>query len=158
MTATQDNDIVVSMLPPFDEAGNLPPGIHWATWQEFSERFGMTLHRRRLLIGLREALLALRRAGCRTVYVDGSFVTAKSTPGDYDGCWEPKGVSLDKLDPVFLDFSNKRAAQKAKYGGEMFTAGSPAGPAGRTFLEFFQQDLEGNPKGIVAFSLQELSL
>lgn len=146
------------MLPPFDQAGNLPPGIHWATWQEFSERFGMTPYRRRLLAGLREALLALRLAACRTVYIDGSFVTTKETPGDYDGCWDPKGVSIDKLDPVFLDFSNKRAAQKAKYGGEMFTSGSPAGPAGKTFLEFFQQDQEENPKGIVAFALQELSL
>lgn len=118
----------------------------------------MTPHRRRLLVGLHGALLALQMAGCRTVYVDGSFVTAKETPGDFDGCWEPRGVFLDRLDPVFLDFSNKRAAQKAKYGGDMFTAGSPAGPAGRTFLEFFQQDREGNPKGIVAFDLQRLSL
>lgn len=107
---------------------------------------------------MRAALLAFQQAGCRTVYIDGSFVTAKDAPGDFDGCWDPKGVFLDKLDPVFLDFSNKRAAQKAKYGGEMFTAGSPAGPAGRTFLEFFQQDREGNPKGIVAFDLQRLSL
>jgi hypothetical protein len=128
------------------------------SWQEFSDRFGMTPYRKRLLVGLREALLALQRAGCRTVYIDGSFVTAKETPGDFDGCWDPKGVSLERLDPVFLDFSNQRAAQKAKYGGEMFTVGSPAGPAGRTFLEFFQQDREGNPKGIVAFDLQRLSL
>jgi hypothetical protein len=146
------------MLPTFDQAGNLPPGIHWATWQEFSERFGMTLHRRMLLAGLRDALLALRRAGCRTVYVDGSFVTAKDRPGDYDGCWDPKGVALERLDPVFLDFSNKRAAQKAKYKGELFTSGSPADPAGKTFLDLFQHDQEGNPKGIVAFALQRLSL
>ena len=118
----------------------------------------MTPHRKRLLVGLREALLALRRAGCRTVYIDGSFVTAKENPGDFDGCWDPKGVSLEKLDPVFLDFSNKRAPQKANDGGEMFTSGSPAGLAGRTFLDFFQQDQEGNPKGIVAFDLQRLLL
>jgi hypothetical protein len=118
----------------------------------------MTPHRRRLLVGLREALLAFQQAGCRTAYIGGSFVTGEETPGDFDGCWDPKGVSLEKLDPVFLDFSNKRAAQRAKYGGEMFTAGSPAGPAGKTFLEFFQQNREGHPQGIAAFALQRLSL
>jgi hypothetical protein len=86
LTKTRDNDIVVSVLPSFDRAGNLPAGAHWTSWQEFSERFGMTLQRKRLLVGLREALLALQRAGCRTVYIDGSFVTAKETPGDFDGC------------------------------------------------------------------------
>ena len=146
------------MLPPFDEAGNLPSGIHWASWHDFSERFGTNPHRRRLLAGLREMLLALRTAHCRTVYVDGSFVTAKEIPGDFDGCWDPADVELSELDPVFLDFSNKRAAQKAKYRGEMFVAGSPADLTGRTFLEFFQTDREGNPKGVVAFDLQEVDL
>jgi hypothetical protein len=146
------------VLPPFDGAGNLPRGIHWPTWKEFVERFGATPHRLQLLAGLKEALLALKKAGCRIVYVDGSFVTAKETPGDFDGCWEPAGVDVTALDPVLLDFSNKRAAQKARYGGELFVAGSPSGVVGRTFLDFFQQDREGNPKGLVAFDLQAVTL
>lgn len=146
------------MLPPFDEAGNLPPGIHWPTWRDFVERFGTTPRRLRLIEGLRKALQALRRAGCGTVYVDGSFVTSKEVPGDFDGCWEPEGVDVESLDPVLLDFSNKRAAQKAKYGGELFAAGSVADVAGRTFLEFFQKDRAGNAKGIIAFDLQTVTL
>jgi len=43
-------------------------------------------------------------AGCRTAYVDGSFVTAKEDPEDFDGCWESEGVSLKALDPVLCDF------------------------------------------------------
>jgi hypothetical protein len=149
LTEGRDNDIVVSVLPPFDQAGNLPVGIHWASWQEFSERFGMTPHRRRLLVGLREALLALQQAVCSTAYLGGSFVTAEEAPGDFDGCWDPKGISLDKLDPVFLDFSNRRAAQRAKYGGEARC--SPPGarqvPPGGHFLSFFSRTAKGIQKG-----------
>jgi hypothetical protein len=59
-----------------------------------------------------------------------------------------------KLDPVLLDFSQARAAQKAKYGGEFFPAEVAAEPAGTRFLDYFQRDkLTGRPKGIVALDL-----
>lgn len=60
---------------------------------------------------------------------------------------------LQQLDPVLLDFSNKRAAQKAKYGGELFISSFIADAQGRTFLDFFQEDRNGNPKGIVEVHL-----
>jgi len=66
--------------------------------------FGTTQWRRQLLSGLRAALEALRVARCRRAYVDGSFVTAKEVPGDFDGCWEAEDVDPDALDPVLLDF------------------------------------------------------
>ena len=116
---------------------------------------GTTTHRRRLLHGLRAALKALRAAGCKTVYVDGSFVTAKVSPGDFDDCWDISGVNPDLLDEVLLTFDGGRAAQKAKYGGELFPAQMGEGGSGLTFLEFFQVDKErGNPKGIVALDLR----
>jgi DNA-binding Xre family transcriptional regulator len=115
------------MIPAFDGIqGNLPPGIHEATWDEITARFGRTAHRRRLLAGLRQALEALRRAGCRRAYIDGSFVTAKRVPGDFDGCWDAEGVDPDLLDPVLLDFTSFRAAQKGKFGGELFVSGAVA--------------------------------
>lgn len=144
------------MIPLFDAAGNLPPGIHWATWDEIVERFGTSTHRTELLDGLKRALQALAYAGCRTVYVDGSFVTAKEIPGDFDACWDPTKVDGDRLDPVLLDFTNRRAAQKAKYGGELFPSMSFADPAGNTFLEFFQLDKRtGEAKGIIAIELKK---
>jgi hypothetical protein len=141
-------------LPDLDPStGNLPPGVHHATWDELRAAFGTTPHRARLLDGLHRALEALRTAGCQRTYVDGSFVTAKDVPGDFDACWETQGVDAGKLDPVLLDFSNKRAAQKAKYGGELFPATASAGPGAR-FLDFFQRDkATGEPKGIVAIDL-----
>ncbi|MEM7758676.1 MAG: hypothetical protein AAF298_11195, partial [Cyanobacteria bacterium P01_A01_bin.40] len=75
---------------------------------------------------------------------------------DFDVCWQDDNVDLKlllELDPVLLDFSQKRAAQKAKYGGELFLASVPADALGQTFLEFFQRDRNGNPKGIVEISL-----
>jgi len=141
------------MIPPFDAAGNLPPGVHEATWDELVARFGTTPRRLALLAGLRAALDALRAAGCRRAYVDGSFVTAKPDPGDFDACWDTVGVDLALVDPVLKTFVNRREAQKRKYGGELFPAEWPADPAGTSFLRFFQQDRRGQPKGIVALDL-----
>ena len=109
-----------------------------------------------LLDGLRAALLSLKDSGCRRVYSDGSFVTTKEQPGDFDGCWEVDGVGPDKLDPVLLEFVNRRAAQKAKYHGELFLANTAADPAGTRFIDFFQFDKDGQPKGILALELKEL--
>ncbi|SRR6266498_4501494 len=135
------------------DTGNLPPGIHFATWEEILATFGGTPRRLDLLSGLLRALESLRTAGCSRAYLDGSFVTAKEEPGDYDGCWTPAGVNPDLLDPTLLDFSPGRAAQKAKFGGELFVAEGTADAAGTHFLDFFQRDRNGNVKGIIAIDL-----
>src|SRR6266536_2165079 len=146
------------MIPPFEPStGLLPTGVHEATWEEIVARFGQTPRRLELLAGLKAALDALRAASCRRAYVNGSFVTAKQTPGDFDGCWEVDGVDLARLDPVLMTFANLRAAQKRKYGGELFPADWPADAHGTSFLLFFQRDrASGRPKGIIAIDLGEL--
>lgn len=132
----------------------LPPGVHWVTWEEVVERFGGNVRRLDLLKGLRQALENLQKAGCQEFYLDGSFVTDKLEPADFDGCWNKVGVAPEKLDPVLLDFSQERAAQKAKYGGEMFIAQSPA-TAERLYLDFFQRDRRNQRKGIIGIRLSE---
>ena len=142
------------MIPPFDINGLLPPGIHWASWDEFLEKFGTSSWRLRLASGVRAAIENLKNAGCLTAYVDGSFVTAKEVPNDFDGCWEEVGVDPLALDPVLLTFDPGRAIQKAKYLGELFPASIIASEDGFSFLEFFQTDKDtGGPKGIVAIDL-----
>ena len=142
------------MIPQPDADGLLPPGIHWSTWDDVAARFGNTPWRRRLLDGLEMAIDDLRRAGCRTVYIDGSFVTDKEIPNDFDACWDEAGVAPELLDPVLLRFDAGRAAQKAKYLGEMFPASLGATVEGMSFLKFFQTDREtGGSKGIVAVDL-----
>ena len=93
------------------------------------------------------------------MYLDGSFVTTKDQPADFDGCWDPSGVSGSQLDPVLLDFRPGRLAQKVKYSGELFpsTAQAEAKSPHRTFLEFFQEDKNtGRRKGIISIDLRRL--
>ena len=108
------------------------------------------------MIGLKAALEDLKGAGCRTVYVNGSFVTSKESPNDYDGCWEETSVDPSLLDPVLLTFDRGRATQKSKYLGELFPASITADTGGLSFLEFFQTDKDtGEPKGIIAIDLED---
>ena len=100
------------------------------------------------------AIESLRLAGCRTVYIDGSFAASKEIPNDFDACWEEDGVAPELLDPVLLRFGAGRAEQKARYLGELFPASIGATADGTSFLEFFQTAREtGRIKGIVAVDL-----
>ena len=143
------------MIPRFNAAGTLPPGVYWADWDEVTSRFGDSPWRQRLISGLKAALQNLKSAGCRTVYLDGSFATSKHRPNDYDACWEETGVDPMALDSVLLTFDPGRATQKAKYMGELFPASITADPNGLSFYEFFQTDKHtGRPKGIIAIDLR----
>jgi hypothetical protein len=144
------------VIPPFDNSfGYLPPGIHDVAWGEFVDRFGFNAHRRWLLGGLLLALKNLQQAGCRRSLIDGSFVTAKRYPRDYDAAWDPAHVDATVLDPVLLSFDGSRLGMKAKYRGELFPATWLAA-AGVRFQEFFQRDRDGNEKGIVRLTLSRL--
>lgn len=145
------------MIPELNEDGNLPPGVHAARLAEVEARFSGTEVRRALFRGLKEALRSLGAAGCRRFYLNGSFVTAKAEPGDFDACWDPRGVDPDLLDPVLLDFEDSRRAQKQRYGGEMFPSTAKANPEGAGFLDFFQKDRdEEKPKGILLIDPSEI--
>jgi len=85
--------------------------------------------------------------------LDGSYVTEKPSPGDFDACWDPAGVDLGRLDPVLMDFSNKRRNQRLKYGGEFFPA-TVLADGTRTFLEYFQVEKNtGLAKGLIVVRL-----
>ncbi|MGL4611214.1 MAG: DUF6932 family protein [Trueperaceae bacterium] len=107
-------------------------------------------------MSLRHALSDLALAGYKTVYVDGSFITTKATPGDFDACWDEEAVDWDALDETLLTFDNARAAQKLKYGGELFPMNAHADPWGNRFIDFFQVDKSTQqPKGILRLSLEQ---
>ncbi|MEQ8756977.1 MAG: hypothetical protein RID09_26110 [Coleofasciculus sp. G1-WW12-02] len=143
------------MIPEFDENGNLPLGVHFCEWEEFQERFGTTLKRQNMIDGLELAMTQLKAAGCRTIYIDGSFVTSKPNPGDFDACWEPEDMDYDYLRknaPRLLNHLD-RSSQKSTYKGELFRSDQPVGDYGLASLEFFQRDRQFNPKGIIAIDL-----
>lgn len=153
------NIIVVIMIPELVDVEGapwrvLPVGVHKADLEELAATFAINQWRRELFGGLLEASRDLRMAGCARLYVDGSYVTGKPIPVDYDVCWDPEGVDERSLAPVFRDFSNDRALQKARYRGEFFPSSVAADAVGNTFLEFFQRErYSGGRKGIVAVEL-----
>jgi DNA-binding XRE family transcriptional regulator len=124
----------------------LPEGEYEVDWQELVERFGWNSRRRQLLDGLAEAIELLAAAGCRRLWLNGSFVTAKEEPADFDACWDPSGVDLDALDPIFMDFSQGRAAQKRRFGGELLPNVIES-RSGLSFSEFFPQRAGYRTKG-----------
>lgn len=145
------------MIPNFDENNNLPVGIHSATWQEICDRYGYTVYRRKLLEGLKQGLLDLKSVGCEIAYLDGSFVTSKERPEDFDVCYKDDDVFLDALwfhFPTLYEFGGK--TQKGKYSGEFFPASAYAKER-MNFLKFFQNDkYTDEKKGIIAINLLEL--
>lgn len=141
-------------IPKLTAAGQLPPGIHHAGLKEIVTRFGWNERRRTLLAGLRLALESLAAAGCKKAYLDGSFVTDKESPGDFDACWEPDGVVAALLDPVLLSFDDGRLAQKTKFHGELFPSSWDAQRGGPPFVDFFQTDrATGELKGVISIEL-----
>jgi len=101
------------------------------------------------------AMEQLKAAGCRTIYINGSFVTIKADPGDFDACWDREEVDIDYLRihaPKLLNHYD-RTGQKAKYKGEIFPSDQPIGNYGIDSFELFQRDRKQNKKGIIAIDL-----
>jgi hypothetical protein len=147
------------MIPDFVDIGGpwkvLPPGVHDATLEEIEDRFAISDHRKHLFEGFKRAVLALRKAGCRKIFLDGSFITEKSIPGDFDVCWDTTGVDTIKLDPIFLDFSARRKKQKEFFYGEFFPANWLA-DGQHFFFDYFQIDkYTQNAKGIICVDFSE---
>lgn len=143
------------MIPDFDENGNSPPGVHFCDWSEFKERFGYTLERSNMILGLEEVMTFLQQAGCRTCYVNGSFVTSEEFPRDFDMCWDQDDVDIDYLRknaPLILNFS-KSTMQKARYGGEIYPSDQPIDDI--FTIDFFQRDRRYKKKGIIGINLRE---
>lgn len=73
-------------LPAFDDRGDLPVGVHQATFAEVVDRFGFGTPQRELvtsgLVHIHE--LAQRTGKLLRFVIFGSYVTAKSEPKDVD--------------------------------------------------------------------------
>lgn len=145
------------VIPDFDTHGNLPSG-HEADWSEVEKTPGFLERRVQLLKRLYQGLVNLKGANCQTAYLDGTFASNKENPGDVDVCYNPRGTIGAKLDSVFLDFSNLRAAQKAKNGRDFFPSSATASLNPRlSYREFFQKDKYiDEAKGIIALDLRRL--
>lgn len=88
------------MIPPFDKRGNLPPGIHKASWSEIEARFGTTPWRRFLLVGLRDGL-DLRRLD--PTLLDFSEAR-KAQKRRFGGEFLPADMAADSSGVLFMDY------------------------------------------------------
>ena len=73
------------MIPPFEDNGYLPPGIHRATLEEIEARFGTESELRQVQMeSLRWLVDLAKHAGVERLVIDGSFVTDIFEPNDVD--------------------------------------------------------------------------
>lgn len=97
----------------------------------------------------------LKLAGCDELHLDGSFVSMKERPKDYDGTWDPTGIDYDLVDPVLLDFADRRRKMKEKYKGELFFMNSLV-DSKVSFREFFLSDRAGIAKGVLNIQIRSV--
>lgn len=139
----------------FDYKGFLSPGIYILKFEELNKAFGLSERREELLTKLYFALVNLKEAGIKKVYLDGSFVTTKESPNDIDGCWDwEDDADANKIDPVLLNLQNRKF-MKEKYGVDFFLANIEEGGSGLPFIEFFQLTRDGERKGIILLELDK---
>lgn len=73
------------MIPPFNDSGHLPPGLHRASLAEIETHFGRSSELRRVQMeSIRWMVDLAWRAGVRRIVVNGSFVTDIIEPNDVD--------------------------------------------------------------------------
>lgn len=133
------------MIPPFNEHGYLPPGIHPATLDEVAARFGSESELRRVQLESLGWLLDLaRRAGVLRVVINGSFTTEVFEPNDVD-C-----VLL-----IGPGFPRDKAAEAELVAGLPFLEISMVSQVDFDLLveKFFATDRQAVPKGMVEIVL-----
>ncbi|MDR0864863.1 MAG: hypothetical protein LBO74_08025 [Candidatus Symbiothrix sp.] len=138
----------------FNENGVLNPGIYEMTWKDFHTFFLFSPRRKELLEGLKKVIDILQDVGCTIIYIDGSFVTEKIEPGDWDACVECPPSKIQDLYNKYPLFDKKE--QKRLYKGELFDALSIADRNENNYISFFQQIRGKNiKKGIIKIKLDK---
>ncbi|WP_406373514.1 hypothetical protein OG788_24835 [Streptomyces sp. NBC_00647] len=135
--------------------GYLPPGDHLKTWEQVCTEYGTSKARRTLLADLRVVLLALRKLGVETVWLDGSFSTGKIRPGDIDVIYAPP-TNADVWNWGLLSPHN-RIKLKARCKIDLwpstahgvFVLGTPE----QSIKSFMSTDRDGTPRGMLRLDL-----
>lgn len=141
--------------------GELKPGIYLMTLQEIKDHpvLGSNPERKMLLKNLEEACNFYWSYGITDIYIDGSFITKKTVPGDIDGVIgfnpgnDPRLMNILNSGSIWGDFvpdekSNKLKMWK-KYRIEFWDANKKTELTGEPHLAFFQKNKDKKPKGII---------
>jgi hypothetical protein len=130
----------------------MPPGIHTVTLAEVKDKFAYNAKRIALFAGLNRVVGILSEAKCPEVFLDGSYITQKEEPGDYDLCFEPTG--LQPTEPLRALLAAKEN-RKAEYLGDIF-ARLPEPPYHHDHVTDWQKDGRNDDviKGILRINLR----
>lgn len=113
------NDSVREVAPDTDVL--FVKGIHDRTFEEVERMFNTNDRRKKIFEGFTNWARELKEAGCETIYVDGSFITKKPNPGDFDACWEAFATKNLPSNSMLLDASDEANEwRKIKFGGDIF--------------------------------------
>ena len=143
-------------LPQLNEHGHLPAGIHDASLDELTERFGQSQRRREILKDFHRYLAELQQwQVAQAILVDGSFVTDIAEPNDLDLVL----VLRDDYDltqsvsPFEVNLSSRRRVQRV-FGFDLFAV-RPNSIEYNRFVDFFSQARShpGLRKGLVRVQL-----
>ena len=129
------------MIPPFNDIGYLPSGVHPGTLDEIEARFASPSEMRRVQMESVRWMVALaRRAGVERIILNGSFVTDIIEPNDVDCVLlVAKGFPTDR-----------KAAQELRRGLPFLQIQIVRQRAfDRLVNEFFATDRFQSPKGLV---------
>jgi hypothetical protein len=134
-------------------------GILLKAWDEFIKVFGYNERRRDIIEGLKLAISELEECGCSKIYINGSFVTKKRNPGDFDACWRDIGENIDKkkmMGKFATLFAGTKEMQHFRYKGDMRPAFDFAN-LDKCYLEFFQIDkYDKSVKGIIELEIKNI--
>jgi len=143
-------------IPPFRDDGWLPVGHHQATWEEVVARFeGKPGSQRAILTGklleLRDSLRSLGVTGY--LLLNGSYVSAKSEPGDFDVLvvGPPNIQEMKDADPRLALLLDAERAETVS-GYSLFYIANNASNLG-LLITFWDVSKEGVAKGSVRVEL-----
>ena len=141
-------------IPEFRGDGYLPEGLHVATLAAVTFRFGSAnRQRRRLVLRLRRWVELANAIGAHRLFVDGSFVTEKTAPGDVDAVvWLPTNFR-QLLDDDVDEAVELEEMLLTRQPQEIFAAEDESD--WNDWLEFFTRTREqdGRRKGVVEVRL-----
>jgi hypothetical protein len=142
-------------IPPFRDNGWLPEGHHPASWDEIIERLGGGIGTPRgvlqdKLLRWRDALRERQITG--KLILNGSFVSAKPTPGDLDGIFVyDEGIEERlKVDAEARRLIDYETCRKEGLGDILaFPSETVQKYPAMCRLDAFDFDKSGVPKGVI---------
>jgi len=139
------------MIPRFDKNGYLPRGIHKATLYAVGKRFGIgSQQRKEIFKGVISVTRLLRKhkPNIKRFLLNGSYVTFKEVPEDFD-CIVILRESFDFKSPE----AKKLQHSKKLFNGHVLFVMEKDASESEQLIDFFGHDRDGKAKGIVEVKL-----